>query len=129
MAKSRPEYSIRAEFDRLLRGTWLVKMIVGLGNPGRQYAATRHNLGFMVVDEVARRLQGGERRSRFRADLVEARDDGEKVVLIKPQTYMNLSGTSVREAMRWYKTSLDDLLVILDDIDLPFGAIRMRPDG
>ena len=106
-----------------------MKMIVGLGNPGRQYAATRHNLGFMVVDEVARRLQGGERRSRFRADLVEARDDGENVVLIKPQTYMNLSGTSVREAMRWYKTSLDDLLVILDDIDLPFGAIRMRPDG
>lgn len=106
-----------------------MKIIVGLGNPGRQYAATRHNLGFMVVDDVAGRLGGGERRSRFKAELVEARDGGEKIVLIKPQTFMNLSGTSVREAVRWYKASLDELLVVLDDIDLPYGAIRMRPDG
>jgi PTH1 family peptidyl-tRNA hydrolase len=111
------------------RGVLRVKMIVGLGNPGREYASTRHNLGFMVVDEIARRLGGGERKSRFRAELREVRDDGEKLVLIKPQTYMNLSGTSVREAAHWYKIPPSDLLVVVDDIDLPFGTLRMRPDG
>jgi PTH1 family peptidyl-tRNA hydrolase len=104
-------------------------MIVGLGNPGREYAATRHNLGFMVVDLVARRLGAGETRNRFRAELREAFDDGQKLVLLKPQTYMNLSGTSVREAVRWYKTPLTDVLVVADDIDLPFGTLRMRSRG
>jgi PTH1 family peptidyl-tRNA hydrolase len=104
-------------------------MIVGLGNPGREYASTRHNLGFMVVDLVARRLPAGETRNRFRAELREAFDDGQKLVLLKPQTYMNLSGSSVREAVRWYKTPLADILVVADDIDLPFGALRMRASG
>jgi peptidyl-tRNA hydrolase, PTH1 family len=106
-----------------------VKIVVGLGNPGREYAETRHNLGFMVVDELARRLAAGERRNRFRSDLVEAFDGGQKVVLLKPRTYMNLSGSAVREAVNWYKAPLDDLLVVVDDIDLPFGSIRLRATG
>jgi PTH1 family peptidyl-tRNA hydrolase len=106
-----------------------VKIIAGLGNPGREYAATRHNLGFMVVDEVARRLAATERRNRFRSDLVEAFDGAEKVVLLKPRTYMNLSGSAIREAIHWYKVPLDDVLVVVDDIDLPFGSIRLRAKG
>jgi peptidyl-tRNA hydrolase, PTH1 family len=112
-----------------LKGALLVKIVVGLGNPGREYAATRHNLGFMVVDDVARRHAGSERRNRFRSDLVEVFAKGEKIVLLKPRTYMNLSGSAVREAVNWYKTSLDDLLVVVDDIDLPFGSIRLRAKG
>jgi PTH1 family peptidyl-tRNA hydrolase len=106
-----------------------VKIIVGLGNPGREYAATRHNLGFMVVDEVARRLAATDRRSRFRAEVTEAFDHGEKLVLVKPQTYMNLSGVSAREVSRWYKSPAEDVLVVTDDIDLPFGTLRMRASG
>ena len=106
-----------------------MKIIVGLGNPGREYAATRHNLGFMVVDELARRQAAGERRNRFHSSLVEVFDEGEKIVLLKPQTYMNLSGSAVREAMSWYKTSLEELLVVVDDIDLPFGSLRVRARG
>ncbi len=106
-----------------------MKIIVGLGNPGREYAATRHNLGFMIVDELARRLGATERRNRFRSDLIEAFDGGEKVVLLKPRTYMNLSGSAVREAINWYKAPIDDLLVVVDDIDLPFGSIRLRAKG
>jgi peptidyl-tRNA hydrolase, PTH1 family len=112
-----------------LRGASLVKIVIGLGNPGREYAATRHNLGFMVVDELARRLAASERRNRFQSILVEAFDDGQKIALVKPQTYMNLSGSSVREVVRWYKVPLDDLLVVVDDIDLPFTAMRLRARG
>jgi PTH1 family peptidyl-tRNA hydrolase len=128
VAESRREYStgmVRRRLERLLP----VKIVVGLGNPGREYAATRHNLGFMVVDELAQRLAATERRNRFRSDLVEVFDGGEKVVLLKPRTYMNLSGSAVREAVNWYKTPLDDLLVVVDDIDLPFGSIRLRAKG
>ena len=106
-----------------------MKIIVGLGNPGREYAATRHNLGFMVVDEFARRHAVSERRNRFRSDLVEVFDEGEKIVLLKPRTYMNLSGSAVREAVSWYKTPLDQLLVVVDDIELPFGTMRLRAKG
>lgn len=104
-------------------------MIVGLGNPGREYATTRHNLGFMVVDEIARRFGASERRSRFRAEIADVFIDGDKTVLAKPQTFMNLSGVAVREAARWYKIEPDDVLVVADDIDLPFGTIRMRAGG
>ena len=106
-----------------------MKTIVGLGNPGREYAATRHNLGFMVVDELARRYGAGERRNRFHSDLVEVFDAEAKIVLLKPRTYMNLSGSAVREAINWYKTPLDHLLVVVDDIDLPFGSLRVRARG
>src|SRR5918996_761777 len=113
----------------IVGGDSFVKIVVGLGNPGREYAATRHNLGFMVVDELARRHSAGERRNRFRSDLVEVFDAEEKIVLLKPRTYMNLSGSAVREAVNWYKVSLEDLIVVVDDIDLPFGSIRMRGKG
>ncbi len=106
-----------------------MKIVVGLGNPGREYAATRHNLGFMVVDELSRRFGKNERRTRFRAEIAEIFVDGEKVILVKPQTYMNLSGAAVREVVSWYKLPPDDLLVILDEIDLPFGVTRMRAKG
>jgi peptidyl-tRNA hydrolase, PTH1 family len=106
-----------------------VKIVAGLGNPGREYAATRHNLGFMVVDALAKRLSAQGSRTRFRAEIAEAVDRGEKIVLLKPQTYMNLSGISVREAAHWYKVPPADILVVADDIDLPFGTLRMRAGG
>ncbi len=106
-----------------------MKIVVGLGNPGREYASTRHNLGFMVVDELAQRLSASDRRSRFQSILIETLHAGQKIALVKPQTYMNLSGSSVREVVRWYRTPLSDLLVVVDDIDLPFTAMRLRPGG
>jgi PTH1 family peptidyl-tRNA hydrolase len=106
-----------------------VKIMVGLGNPGREYAATRHNLGFMVIDQVAKGLEAGTMRRRFHAELQEAIVDGEKIVFVKPQTYMNLSGSSAREVANWYKVSPDQILVITDDIELPFATIRMRARG
>ena len=107
----------------------MVKIIVGLGNPGQEYAATRHNIGFMVVDRLKRELHATDTRKRFRAEIAEAFVGGERLVLMKPQTYMNLSGVSAREAARWYKASLEDILVVVDDIELPFGASRMRAGG
>ena len=107
----------------------MVKIIIGLGNPGQEYAATRHNIGFMVVDRLKRELHVTETRKRFRAEIAEAFVGGEKLVLIKPQTYMNLSGVSAREAAQWYKAALEDILVVVDDIELPFGVSRMRGAG
>ena len=107
----------------------IVKIVVGLGNPGREYAATRHNLGFMVVDELSRRFQSDGWRNRFRAEITQVSDGSDRLVLVKPQTYMNLSGTAVREAVRWYKATPEDTLIVVDDIDLPFQTIRMRAGG
>lgn len=107
----------------------MVKIIVGLGNPGQEYASTRHNIGFMVVDRLKRELNATETRKRFRAEIAEAFVGGEKLVLLKPQTYMNLSGISAREAAQWYKAALEDILVVVDDIELPFGTSRMRAGG
>jgi PTH1 family peptidyl-tRNA hydrolase len=83
----------------------------------------------MVVDELARRLSAADGKSRFRSVLVEAFDGGQKIVLVKPLTYMNLSGSAVREAVHWYKSPLHDVLVVVDDIDLPFSAMRLRARG
>jgi peptidyl-tRNA hydrolase, PTH1 family len=106
-----------------------VKLIVGLGNPGGEYRETRHNVGFMVVDEIARRCVEGREKNRFRAQLLETRLNGQRVVLVKPQTYMNLSGVSVNQVVSWYRVDTADLLVVADDLDLPFGALRMRERG
>lgn len=106
-----------------------MKMIAGLGNPGREYEKTRHNLGFMVVDELARRAAASSGRSRFKAEVIDAAIGGERVILLKPQTYMNLSGHAIREAAGWYKIARPDILVVYDDLDIPFGAIRMRAEG
>jgi PTH1 family peptidyl-tRNA hydrolase len=106
-----------------------VKVIVGLGNPGREYAATRHNIGFMVVDRLAKRLNAPVSKARFRAQISEAVSNGEKTVLVEPQTYMNLSGHSVREVLNWYKCPPEDLIVVADDLDLAFGTLRLRARG
>jgi PTH1 family peptidyl-tRNA hydrolase len=103
-----------------------MNVIVGLGNPGSQYAGTRHNIGFDVIDVVAR---GGPFRDRFEALVAEARDGGKPVLYVKPQTYMNLSGRSVRAIVDFYKVSIAELLVICDDFNLPLGKLRLRLAG
>ncbi len=105
-----------------------MKVIVGLGNPGGQYAETRHNIGFVVVDSLAEELKL-EYRSKFQGLLGEGKLDGEKIFLLKPQTYMNLSGRSVRELANFMKIPVGDILTIHDDMDLPFGKMRLRSSG
>lgn len=106
-----------------------VFLIVGLGNPGRRYHGTRHNMGFMVVDQICDRLPSGTTRSRFQADYVETSCGGRRVVLVKPQTFMNDSGIAVGQIARWYKTPLENILLVYDELDLPLGTIRLRPGG
>lgn len=109
-----------------------MKVVVGLGNPGLEYQRTRHNVGFDCVDRLAQRVCGGSPspRARFQALALEGETGGEKVLLLKPMTYMNLSGTSVAEALRFYKLDATrDLLVLVDDIALPCGSIRLRGEG
>ena len=106
-----------------------MKWIVGLGNPGVQYASTRHNIGFMAIDELADRFNISVRDSKCKALVGEGRVGTEKVVLIKPMTYMNLSGETVRAFMDYYKASLDDLIVLYDDMDTEVGKIRLRYQG
>lgn len=106
-----------------------MKIIVGLGNPGAEYSATKHNVGFMVVDELARRWNITGWRKRSNAEVAEHRLAGEPVLLVKPQTYMNLSGTAVGELARWYKATAEDIIVIFDDMDLPAGKLRLRMKG
>ena len=108
-----------------------MKLIVGLGNPGTEYENTRHNAGFMVLDELARRHAGGAvARGRFHAATLECMIGYEKVMLAKPTTFMNRSGLTIGEAVRFYKLEpAEDMIVIVDDIYLPLGAIRMKPKG
>jgi PTH1 family peptidyl-tRNA hydrolase len=104
-------------------------LIVGLGNPGREYADTRHNIGFHIADHTARELQIRFARQQFDAFTASGQRGDFKVILAKPQTYMNLSGRSVSGLMRFYKVEPARLLVCCDDIDLPFGALRIRASG
>lgn len=106
-----------------------VKVVVGLGNPGRQYAQTRHNLGFFVVDEMAKRTSAPMSRKRMNAEISETRFGDDRLVLAMPQTYMNDSGVAVREIMRWYKVDPEDILIVVDDLDLRFGQVRLRARG
>lgn len=103
-------------------------LVAGLGNPGREYANTRHNVGFMVVDELARR-HGGTFRSKFSGDLSELRIDGHRVALLKPQTYMNESGRSVQPATKFFKVEPESLLVVHDEVDLEPGRLQARHGG
>lgn len=105
-----------------------MKLIVGLGNPGNLYAHTRHNVGWMVIDELAQRWDGTWRRSG-EAEICEIRLDTEKVLLLKPLTYMNDSGRAVSPVMQFYKLGEEDLLVIQDDLDSPFGLLRLKGKG
>ncbi len=108
-----------------------MKLIVGLGNPGSQYAETRHNVGFAVLDRLARRWAPGETaRSKFHGVLLEGTCHSERVLLLKPTTFMNRSGLSVSEALRFYKLDpAESLLVIVDDVALSCGLLRLRAEG
>ena len=104
-------------------------LIAGLGNPGAQYARNRHNIGFMAVDEIHARHRFSPWAKKFQGLISEGMIDGEKVLLLKPQTFMNLSGQSVGEAMRFYKLALGDLIVVYDELDLPPAKLRIKAGG
>ena len=104
-------------------------IICGLGNPGQQYEDTRHNMGFKTLDVLSSRLGIPITKLKFKALLGEGMIGSEKVVLVKPQTYMNLSGEALRPIMDFYKETPDHLIVIYDDVDIPLGALRIRPSG
>ena len=115
-------------FRRGEKASTLDLLIAGLGNPGRQYERTRHNLGWLVVEELARR-HGGSWRSKFSGSLAETRLDGSRIALLKPETYMNESGRSVGAAMRFFKVEPESLLVVHDDVDLEPGRLQARRGG
>lgn len=115
-----PENSTDTQYPRL---------IVGLGNPGREYRFNRHNIGFMVVDQLAADWGASFSTVRFQASFTDVRRQGAKIMLAKPQTYMNQSGRAVRSLVNFYKLPLANLLVIYDDVDLPFGILRLKPSG
>ena len=104
-------------------------LLVGLGNPGPKFAKNRHNIGFMAVDEIVRRHDMSAWRSKFQGEVAEGLIDGEKIVALKPMTYMNESGQSVGKAMRFYNLSADDVVVVYDELDLPPGKLRMKTGG
>jgi len=110
------------------QGTSLDLLVAGLGNPGREYARTRHNVGWMVVDELARR-HGGAWRRKFNGQLAEIRVDGHKVALLKPETYMNESGRSINAAASFFKLEPDAVLVVHDEGDLDLGRLQARRGG
>ena len=104
-------------------------IIAGLGNPGRDYVGTRHNIGFETLDAIAAKYNISVKKGKFNAIYGEGYIAGEKVVLVKPQTYMNLSGESIREFKSWYKVDADNIIIVYDDISLPVGKMRIRPKG
>ncbi len=107
----------------------VMKIVVGLGNPGRKYDGTRHNVGFEVIDRLAAAPGVSSFSSRFAAQIAEAREDAEKVLLVKPETFMNLSGLAVRQLVDFYQAPLTELLVVCDDVNLPLGKLRFRAKG
>ncbi|MFC7322315.1 aminoacyl-tRNA hydrolase [Halobacillus campisalis] len=106
-----------------------MKCIVGLGNPGKKYEKTRHNVGFMIIDELAKQNHWTVSQEKFKGLFTIEHVNGEKILLLKPQTYMNLSGDSLRMFMDYYDIDEEDVLVIYDDLDLPPGKIRLRQKG
>jgi len=104
-------------------------LIVGLGNPGRGYRHNRHNVGFMVVELLAKELGLQFTRRQSKAQVASGRLGGRKVILVKPQTFMNLAGESVASLARFHRVALTDLIVVCDELDLPLGTIRLRPVG
>jgi PTH1 family peptidyl-tRNA hydrolase len=106
-----------------------MKMIVGLGNPGREYAATRHNVGRMVVDALADRHRAEIAQRKFKSLVGEMRSGGEKIILLKPSTFMNLSGEAIAAALGFFRLEPQEMLVVCDDMDLPLGKLRLRASG
>ena len=106
-----------------------MKVIAGLGNPGQEYSQTRHNVGFMLIDALAERLGITIWQEKFSAQVGEGRIGSEKVLLVKPLTYMNNSGEAIGPLLRWYKLESEDLIVAHDDMDIPAGTMRLRRKG
>ena len=106
-----------------------MKLIVGLGNPDKEYEKTRHNVGFMVMDRLADVLNVSIDNKKFKGEYVKFKYHGEDVILLKPMTYMNNSGESVIQVMNYFKIDVDDLLIVYDDMDMPVGKLRLRQSG
>jgi PTH1 family peptidyl-tRNA hydrolase len=106
-----------------------MKLVVGLGNPGSRYAGTRHNVGYAVLDSLAQSPRAGRFQGRFQAQVAELLEDDGKVLLVKPETFMNLSGRSVRQVLDFFQVPMAELLVVCDDINLPLGKLRFRAHG
>lgn len=106
-----------------------MKLIVGLGNPGREYEKTRHNMGFMAIDAFADKYGLIFNKNKFDGLYAEGIIEGEKILLLKPQKYINLSGEVIREFINYYKISIDDVLIICDDMDLEIGTLKLRYKG
>jgi PTH1 family peptidyl-tRNA hydrolase len=106
-----------------------MKVVVGLGNPGRRYVGTRHNVGFAVIDALAQGTDVGRPHARFQATIWEMVTDSQKVLLVQPETFMNLSGGCVRQVVDFYQVLPVDLLVVCDDVNLPLGRLRFRSKG
>lgn len=104
-------------------------LLIGLGNPGREYRDTRHNVGFMLIDRLAVRLNAQGMKVQSKAIVTTAMHEGRKLILAKPQTYMNLSGQSAQGLLNFYKIPMENMLIAHDDLDIPFGTIRIRPKG
>lgn len=104
-------------------------LVIGLGNPEEQYAKTRHNMGFSTINKIAEKYHITLEKKKFDAIYEDTRIEGEKVILVKPQTYMNLSGTSVRQFVQFYKIPTDHVVIIYDDIDIEKGIIKIRKKG
>ena len=104
-------------------------LVVGLGNPGKQYDGTRHNIGFEAIDFIAKKYNIDVNKSKFKGVFGEGFIEGQKVILLKPTTYMNLSGESIREVINFYKINTDEIIVIYDDISLEIGKLRIREKG
>ncbi|HEX9388755.1 MAG TPA: aminoacyl-tRNA hydrolase [Anaerolineales bacterium] len=104
-------------------------LLIGLGNPGREYRDNRHNIGFMMIDRLIVRLNARGLKVQSKAIVTTATYEGRKLILAKPQTYMNLSGQSIQGLVHFYKLPVENMLVAFDDLDLPFGTIRLRPGG
>ncbi len=117
------------EKDRMDQESSNVYLIVGLGNPGRDYRLTRHNIGFMAIDALAASLGCKLTKVQFKAIVGSAQLGNRKIILAKPQTFMNLSGQAVSSLMHFYRIPVDHLMVMNDDLDLPLGTIRIRPSG
>lgn len=109
----------------------MMKLIIGLGNPGKKYELTKHNIGFLTIDTLLNELENVPQKTftKFNALITEMIIDGEKVLFVKPLTFMNLSGNAVRPIIDWYKIDISNMLVIYDDLDLPTGKIRIREKG
>lgn len=106
-----------------------MRLLVGLGNPGSRYAANRHNVGFLAIDAIARRYSLSGARSRFSSEVADGHIDGVKIVALKPQTFMNLSGDAVLPALQFYKLKPEDIVVLHDEIDLPMARVRVKRGG